>query len=275
MADSQVVPAIPRIHRARGFRIYDLQGRRYLDLFRDGALLGHRGAGSVTVMKSALSQGLAASLPSVWEKRLAAALTRAFPRYPEVRLYSSHERALDAACRCLGGPVRQPAHDPALHVALPGGAPVVIWRPLLPADAGGARVLLPMMPLRVAGSPAPVCFAETVPSTVPQSDTVPGFILAAALRCFSAIVSPSEGEKGLLSNPPVEKALDAAPGWSRTGPYVRALFPESEYPRVHAEFLHAGVLLSPGYPGPSVLPGDCSPGESRLLADLFTGIPGG
>ena len=93
---------IPCIRRARGFRIYDLQGRRYLDLFRDGALLGHRAAATVTAMKSALSQGLAASLPSSWEKRLAAALTRAFPRYPEVRLYASPERALDAVCRCLG-----------------------------------------------------------------------------------------------------------------------------------------------------------------------------
>ena len=275
MPDSLGAPAIPRIRRARGFLIYDLPGRRYLDLFRDGALLGHRGADSVTAMKSALSQGLAASLPSVWEKRLAAALTRAFPRYPDVRLYSSHERALDAVCRFLGGAMPQPAHDPALHGAPGGREPVVIWRPLLPVDDVAARALLPLMPLRVAGAPAPACFAETAPSTVPPSDTVPGFILAAALRGLAAIISPSEGTKALLANPRVEKALDAAPGWSRSGPYVRALFPESEYPRVHAQFLDAGVLLSPGYPGPSVLPGDCSPGESRLLADLFTGIPGG
>ena len=275
MTDSQLLEGIPRIRRARGFRIYDLQGRRYLDLFRDGALLGHRRAGSVTVMKSAHSQGLAASLPSVWEKRLAAALARAFPRYPEVRMYSSHERALDAVCRYLGGPIRQPAYDPALNGAPGAGVPVLIWRPLLPADVGDARALLPFLPVKVAGAPAPACFAETVPLTVPPSDTVPGFILAAALRSFAAIISPAEGEKDPLANPPVEKALDAAPGWWRVGPYVKAVFPESEYPRVHAEFLRAGVLLSPGYPGPSVLPGDCSPGESRLLADLFTGIPGG
>ena len=275
MTDSRLLQGIPRIGRARGFRIYDLQGRRYLDLFRDGALLGHRGAGSVTVMKSALSQGLAASLPSVWEKRLAAALARAFPRYPEVRLYSSHERAWDAVCRYLGGPLRPPLHDPALDAVPRGDAAVAVWRPLLPVAASGARALLPLLPFRVAGAPAPACFADAEASTVPQSDTVPGFILAAALRGFTSVLSPPEGGRGPLANPPVEKALDAAHGWSRAGPYVKALFPESEYPRVHAEFMRAGVLLSPGYPGPSVLPGDCSPGESRLLADLFTGIPGG
>ena len=45
--------------------------------------------------------------------------------------------------------------------------------------------------------------------------------------------------------------------------------------QVHAELLAAGVLLSAGYPGPSVLPGECSPGETSLLADLFARIPGG
>ena len=76
MLDRQLLRGIPRIRRARGFRLYDMQGRRYLDLFRDGALLGHRDSGSLTAMKSALSQGLAAALPSVWEKRLLTAQAR-------------------------------------------------------------------------------------------------------------------------------------------------------------------------------------------------------
>jgi hypothetical protein len=259
---------IPRIRRARGFRLYDTQGRRYLDLFRDGALLGHRASGSLLAMKSALSQGLAAALPSLWDKRLISALERSFPRYREVRLYSSAERARDAAYRCIGGgPV--PIHDPARGDAV--SSPIAVWRPFLPPD--GASVLLPLLPVRVAGAPAPACFAGDVPPAVPVSDTIPAFILAAALRGFSAL-APIDGACP-LSNPAVEKALDAAPGWARAGPYVRAVFPEAEYPRVHAEFLRAGVLLHPGYPGPSVLPGDCSPGETRLLADLFRRIPGG
>lgn len=275
MADSGHFTGLAGIRRARGFRLYDLQGRRYLDLSRDGALLGHRGAGSVTAMKSALSQGLAASLPSVWDRRLAAALARAFPRYPTVRLYSSQQRALDAAWGCLGAAMPRTAYDPALHGAAQAGATVSLWRPLLDPVAGDARVLLPILPVTVAGAPAPACFAESVPAAVPPSDTVPGFILAAALRGFSEVISAPGGGGGLLANPPLEKALDASPGWTRAGPYVKALCPESEYPRVHSEFLRAGVLLSPGWPGPSVLPGGCSAGETRLLADLFTGIPGG
>jgi hypothetical protein len=261
---------IPRIRRARGFRLYDTQGRRYLDLFREGALLGHRAAGSVLAMKSALSQGLVAALPSIWEKRLVSALARTFPWYREVRLYGSPERAREAARRSIGGgPV--PIHDPALGDNVKSA--IGVWRPFLPPDEG-VPVLLPLLPVNVAGAPAPACFAGEVPPAVPVSDTIPAFILAGALRGFSALVSSNDGASP-LSNPAVEKALDAAPGWARVGPYVRAVFPEAEYPRVHAEFLRAGVLLHPGYPGPSVLPGDCSPGETRLLADLFRGVPGG
>jgi hypothetical protein len=130
------------------------------------------------------------------------------------------------------------------------------------------------MPVKVGEAPAPACFAGEVPRTVPVSDIIPAFILAGAVRGFASL-SRSIDTGCPLSNPDLDKALDAAPGWARVGPYVRAVFPEAEYPKVHAEFLHAGVLLHPGYPGPSVLPGDCSPGETRLLAGLFTRIPGG
>jgi len=272
MPDNQLLTGIPVIRRARGFRLYDMKGRRYLDLFRDGALMGHRAAGSLTAMKSALSQGLAAALPSVWETRLISTLARSFPHYPQIRLYASSERALDAVSRCLGG---RPAalHDPALDGDPVGSAPAGFWRPFLP-PAAGVRVLLPLLPVRVGGAPAPACFAADVPRAVPVSDTIPAFILAGAVR-GCAVLSRPNGDTDALSNPVVERALDAAPGWARVGPYVRAVFPREEYPRVHAEFLRAGVLLHPGYPGPSVLPGDCSPGETRLLADLFTGIPGG
>lgn len=272
MRDRLLLRGIPVIRRARGFRLYDTQGRRYLDLFRDGALMGHRGAGSLTAMKSALSQGLAAALPSIWEKRLISTLARLFPRYPEIRLYASPDRALEAACRCLGGRPAAP-HDPALQGGPEGGASTGFWRPFLPLP-DGVRVLLPLLPVRVGGAPAPACFAGDVAPAAPLSDTIPAFILAGAVRGCTALSRSVEGACP-LSNPAVEKALDAAPGWARAGPYIRAVFPEEEYPRVHAEFLREGVLLHPGYPGPSVLPGDCSPGETRLLADLFTGLPGG
>jgi len=34
------------------------------------------------------------------------------------------------------------------------------------------------------------------------------------------------------------------------------------------------VLLNPGYPGPSILPAEASPGELKRMVDLFSKYPG-
>jgi len=277
-SDAPMASRLPPIRRARGFRLYDVKGRRYLDLHRDGALLGHRESGTLTVMKAVISQGLVSALPSIWERRLAAALGRLFPGYAEVRLYSTAERARAAAGVYLGEedgelPVLDPAvHGPAASAA-ERGADAAYWRPFLPVV--DARVLLPILPARVGDCPSPVCFDREAHSRVPPSDTMPGFMLAGAARGLAALAALRPAGSCPLSNRLLDRALDAARGWTRRGPYVAAAFPEPEYADVREEFLRAGVLLSPGWPGPSVLPGECSPGETRLLAELFGGTPGG
>lgn len=272
MPDRPPLRGIPIVRRARGFRIYDADGRRYLDLSRDGALLGHRQEATITVMKSALSQGLATGLPSAWGGRLAAAVLRMFPGFVAVRMYASPQRAREAVSSLLGVRLAD-VHDPALDPP-PSKAPSAAWwRPFLPPTPG-ARILLLVLPLTVCGAPVPVCFSDAFPEDSPASDALPGFLLAGALRGLAALAKATE-TGATLGSPFLERAVDAARGWSRCGPYVRASFPAADYPRVHFEFLRAGVMLSPAHPGPSVLPGECTPGENKLLADLFAGVPGG
>jgi hypothetical protein len=106
---------------------------------------------------------------------------------------------------------------------------------------------------------------------LPPSDHLPGFLLAGT---FSALVRLQKC-RHFADDPVILKAVDRSAGWARRGPYIRATFSAGEYSRVFGAFLRAGVLLSPVYPGPSILPGECSPGEARLLAGLFARIPGG
>jgi len=274
MEDSGAPGRIPRIHRARGFRLYDMDGNRLLDLHRDGALLGHRAAASITIMKNVLSQGLATGVPSAWERRLTGAITRLYPSHPFVRLYSSAEWALAAAGLYLGEPIGWgDVMDPALCDDPSAAAGAALARPFLPVP--NATVLLPLLPLTICGAPAPACFPEEPPDDVPGSDPLPGFLLAGALRAAAALLPGQEGAAPALAGPAVERAVDGSRAWARRGPYVRAVFDADDWPRVYAEFLRAGVILGPAYPGPSVLPGECSPGETRLLVDLFTGVPGG
>ena len=279
MEDNRRAAALPPIRRARGFRLYDTRGRRYLDLWRDGggALLGHRAGRVTTLMKSVLSQGLAAGLPSVWEGRLLKMIRGMFPSFPVVRLFSSRRRALDAASLFLGIRVEAAdVYDPGLGPC-PAGARAALWRPFLAEQDGPENraaswdVRLPVLPFAVSGAPAPVCFCAEPQAGLPDSDHLPGFLLAGAARALADLSAGPE----CLRNVRVEKAIDASSAWKRTGPYVRAAFDRAEYPRVFSAFLTEGVLLSPGYPGPSIIPGDCSPGETRLLAELFAGVPGG
>jgi hypothetical protein len=273
METSQGREAAPIIRRARGFRLYDSQGRRYLDLYREGggALLGHRSA--VTVMKSVLSQGLVSGIPSVWEARLVRAAASLIPGHRRVVLYSSRQRALEAISNAIGMRV-DPSDllDPALS-EMPSVRPrACLWRPFI---AGERRfedcpAVLAVLPLTVCGAPSPVCFSD-FPGELPPSEPLPGFLLAGA---FSALVRLGKCGR-FAEDPMVVKAVDGSAAWARKGPYIRATFSADEYPRVFGEFLRAGVLLSPAYPGPSILPGECSPGEARLLAGLFARIPGG
>ncbi len=280
MVTSRGAAVVPIIRRARGFRLYDQHGRRYLDLYRDGggALLGHRSGVTVTLMKSVLSQGLASSAPSVWEARLVRMIASMFSDRHTVRLYSSRPNALEAVSRSLGMRVDgSDVHDPALPADLPGRPRASLWRPFLPEAEQGiadSAIILPVLPLSVCEAPAPVCFPGLPAPEPPPSDPLPGFLLAGAFSALSRLRSGRLGDS-FAANPVVEKAVDASSAWRRRGPYVRANFRAEEYPGVFAEFLGAGVLLSPKYPGPSILPGECSPGEARLLAELFTRIPGG
>ncbi|MGA2612504.1 MAG: hypothetical protein ABSG38_03480 [Spirochaetia bacterium] len=281
MDTSRDADVVPIIKRARGFRLYDARGGRYLDLYRDGggALLGHRSGTTITLMKSVLSQGLLTAVPSVWEGRLIRVIASMFPARSNVRLFSSLPRALEAVSLFLGMRVDpSDVHDPAIHTVPRGRPRACFWRPFLPEEESGAAAcaaVLPILPLTVCGAPAPVCFPDGPSAGLPASDRLPGFVLAGASSALAAVRSPRRVGHLFQGDPVIQRAVDSSSRWARTGPYVRAVFAPGEYSRVFAEFLRAGVLLSPEYPGPSILPGECSPGEARRAAELFITIPGG
>ncbi len=287
---------MPRIRRARGYRLYGLDGRRYLDLYQDGgrAILGHRGGRAVTAMKSALSEGLQSCLPSVYEARLLKVLGRAFPAFRSFRLFSSEARALEAVSRVLGEPMDPSGVlDPAICPGLTEPPRVARWRPFLPKEEAawidGAQALLPVLPLAVGEAPTAVCFGAELSPDRFVSDPLPGFLLAGVLAGFSSLLdldgSGGGGTDGSdVAGPaiaaggglrPVLNALEGSRSWARRGRYVRALFGAASYSGVHLRFLQGGVLLSPLHAGPSILPAECSPGEGKLLAGLFLDIPGG
>jgi hypothetical protein len=89
---------LPPIRRARFWRLYAQDGRRFLDLWQDGGrgILGARHQGLGRSIKATLDRGLDRPLPSVLEARLGKALLRLVPRAKALRLFGSEEEALEA-----------------------------------------------------------------------------------------------------------------------------------------------------------------------------------
>ncbi|MFW5826182.1 MAG: hypothetical protein ACOCVO_01355 [bacterium] len=269
---------LPRIRRARGYRLSTLDGRRLLDMWQDGgrAILGHRGADVPTALKRALDRGVTEAFPSAQEHRLEQALRRLLGDAEPFSLavYASRERAYAAVSRSLGlAPGRLVVGDPATGRACDHEPRVALWRPFLPGDpwrvadggadsghggggpAAGARaaVLLPVLPCGGLVD-AQVVLAARDAHIGLESDLLPEASLVALTVAADALVS--------APSPPVV----ALPGFDVRGPYCVPVGARGgDYDALFDRFLEAGIVLSPDPALPSIVPGELSDGERRLI----------
>lgn len=267
---------LPLVRRARGYRLYTVDGRRILDLWQAGgrAILGHRGGGVVPAVKRVLERGVLAAMPSVQERRLEQALLRLLGDGELVRVavYESHQRAVEAVAAALGLPAPQCRPDdpvlltleggPAFPAALPaalhghGGRPSVrYWRPYLPADRPAAEprvaVRFPVLPDGGLFEAQTVVYPDELGIEL-FSDILPEPVLTALTAAAWGLVSSGR-------RPVVRLA-----GFSRVGPYFVPDASE-DYDRVFDCFLRSGVLISPDPAVPSIVPGELSDGERACL----------
>ncbi len=246
---------LPAIKRARGYRLYDVQGRRYLDLYqnRGASLLGHRPPAVSVAVKNVISRGLYAPLPSVYERRLAKALFAAFPGYRALRVYANSERLLHALSVLNGADLSvEEIPDPVFQDC--AGKPIAFFRPFLPLPSEHSpAVLLPIVP-------APFPFGIALFKEEPGSDMHPSDVLSPVLLSGAIQALYDLGRYGTSFGEHVWSLFDM-PGWGRRGPYLYPLCGKDAYPDLFREFLGKGILLSPFFPGPSIIPGEFSPGE--------------
>lgn len=263
-------PLVPIIKRARGYRLYDLNGNRILDLYQSGgaALLGHRGVNLTHHLKNVLSQGLLFELPSVYEKRLRRELRRRYPAFPSSFVFADRLEALGFLSRHLG---REVEWDRIADPVWEERGPAAFHRLCLPVPSFGAdlpRALLPLLPYRIGHAPVVVCVREPPREAESRPAAVSALLLTAVLRSLADLER--------FEQPPwyAGGALEGIHGWRQRGPYVLPDFEEAEYPAVFRRFLEGGCLLSPRYREPSILPGEASPGEWEKMIRLFRRFPG-
>lgn len=107
----QVGGSPPVLVRAKGSRVWDLEGREYLDLVGawGPALAGHAHPEIVAAAREAVEQGAVLGAPTAWELELARRVRRAFPSMERVRFVNSGAEAVAAALRVARAATGRPA----------------------------------------------------------------------------------------------------------------------------------------------------------------------
>jgi len=93
------------IDRAKGSKIWDIDGNEYIDYVGSWGpmILGHAHPGVVAALKKAIPKGTSYGAPTSLEVELAAKLKKAFPSMELVRLVSSGTEAVMSAIRLARG----------------------------------------------------------------------------------------------------------------------------------------------------------------------------
>jgi hypothetical protein len=263
---------LPRIVRAREYRLYDERGRRYIDFYQNGgrALLGHRPAGAARAVKASFERGLVAEYPTPWSGRLEKLLRKRFPGLSGLRSYRSPEEA----CRVAGGEAVDISFREG-RARCAGGEGIPLWRPggldteaerELRAGRWGS-CFLPLLPFPGGFAPGLLCLLRGG-DELPPSETISPLLEALLVRAAAGMQKWEE-------NADTEAwARFDFPGVERSGPYLRFSLEEGDYRALRARLLQRGVLLPPTVETPAVVPGEFTEGEVKPLLEELEGLYG-
>jgi hypothetical protein len=235
---------VPPLRRARGWRLYTEGGKRLLDMYCDEgrAVMGAKPGEQGKFAKALIDMGLASAYPSLWEARLRKALYDWAPDYPIARFYAFERKIAD-----LQLPILRPFGEYFEDL----GRPSMLWARPPAARAWSFGILL----LREGSNI----------ESLPPEDRIPPLQLAIATRSLSDLI----GFK-VHYNEALWTKIDpfATKLFLRRGPWLVPRYEEAAHEKVFSAALEAGILLSPAYRWPSLVPGEFDKGEAAPLANL-------
>ena len=266
------------VKRARGIYLYTEKGVRLTDCYLDGGrgILGHGGGKAKTAFKDCFERGANGFYDSGLLPAFEKSVKKLLPaEYTEIRLYSEKTAAM------LGG----------TNVSLDGAsekANPVLWRPWL--DFAGKITEQPtgypkiqvvyntnevfpavvkiLPPFTYATDICVYAFSEKSYKNLaelPQNDVVPSPLLAAYTRSFYDLLNSFSlfTEKDFKAN---SKALE--PFFTRNQCYLFPKVSEEKYKDFVLKCLDAGIVISPDYNEPSIMPWRANPGDIKKISKI-------
>src|SRR2546427_5147318 len=179
------------VARGEGARIWDVDGRSYLDFLGSWGpfILGHAPTAVVEAISEAARRGTSYGAPTPLEVEMAEAITAAYPSIELVRLVSSGTEAAMSAIRVARGATGRPLlvkFDGCYH----GHADSL----LVKAGSGGATFSIPDS----GGVPAPLA-ALTLSAPFNDLDALRALFRARGDEIAAVIVEPVAGNMGVVA----------------------------------------------------------------------------
>lgn len=249
------------VRRARGCYLYTEKGVRLTDCCLDGgrAILGWDGGKARTVFKDTLERGATGSYCGNYDSRLVTSVRHLLPEaYGEIRWYY---------------------REPSLQEK------PVLWRPWLDITATvtptvtGYPEVTPVFPCVEEGKDLPAviklvppypwattlciyAFRGTVDG-VPASDVIPAPYAAALARAFCDLKTALGifGEEDFKCF-----SRQLTPFFERKGCWLFPKMPREEYDGFVLACLDSGIVISPDYDEPSIIPWRANKGDIKKIA---------
>ncbi|MCM1322037.1 MAG: hypothetical protein NC041_08070 [Bacteroides sp.] len=272
------------VRRARGCYLYTEKGVRLTDLYLDGgrAILGWDAGKARTVFKNTLERGITGCYDSGMSKRLESAVRQLLPaEYSLVRWWSKAS-ADDMAEQCnltravhwrpwleITAARNAEAQDSAAGAAKAELPPQRNGQNRVPAlslpETDFPPVIRLTPPFPWTGAPDIYAFlrpSENDAARIPHSDTLPAPLAAGMARAFAdlrhAVLNREESSFALF-----DSVLTSF--FHRKGCWLFPSVPKESYRSFFLHCLDNGIVISPDYDVPSVVPFGANHGDLKRM----------
>src|SRR5574344_1114763 len=272
------------VTRARGCFLYTEKNVRLTDLYQEAgrAILGWGGGSSFTMLKNTLSRGITGSYNTGYAERIAKAVGELLASERKVFIFSDKQKALMTALRLapqstsFWKPWSEAADTASAKGSMLSARLGVDWRtvtsvivePPLPWTAG-------IYLLAVLDTPemeAVLSTLETMPDKAVRSERIAAPLAAAVTRSIydmiAALQIRKEGDWFVY-----DKVL--AGYWTRKGPYLYPKVNREDYGKFILHCLDCGIVISPVYEIPSIVPFGADRGVFNKLKNAPFATGGG
>lgn len=239
------------IKRARGFRLYTVDGKKILDLSMDcgRGVLGHRPNGLSLAIKNVIDRGLYAGYSNIYEHRLRKELKSRFKDYEYITFLEHEVFVSDYFNRSIADPLFDDLTDSC----------VAYWRPFL--DLPPADNIVVLYPLPGLNSTT-ILLSKKKPNLT--SCSVSAVLLAGILRSMYDYDQELE-----TFDPESYSIYSTIPNTVLKAPYLIFNSSEDEYQRLVDRAMSNGIMLN-DRKNMAVLSTDLSRGETEKIINTLS-----